>query len=69
VLRRLPTHRDLLGSFALVRGSPFDSVRPCQTSGTCMACRRSGVRIPLAPPFFACLFEEKVPNYWHWIMA
>ena len=59
VFRRLSTHRDLLGSFALVRGSPFDSVRLSQTSGTCMACRRSGVRIPLAPRFSVCLFEEK----------
>jgi hypothetical protein len=24
-----------------------------------MACRRSGIRIPLAPRFFACLFDEK----------
>jgi predicted nucleic acid-binding protein len=28
------THRDLLGSSALVRGSPFDSVRPSRTSRT-----------------------------------
>jgi hypothetical protein len=50
VFRRSPTHRDPLGWFALVRGSPFDSGRLSQTSRTCMACRKSGVRIPLAPP-------------------
>ena len=69
VFRWSPTHRDPIRSFALVRGSPIDSGRLSRTSGNCMACRRSGVRIPLAPPFFACLFDEKVPNYWHWIMA
>jgi hypothetical protein len=47
---RLPTHRDLLGSFALVRGSRFDSGRLPRTCMSYMACRRSGVRIPLAPP-------------------
>jgi len=52
VFRRLSTHRDLLGSFALVRGSPFDSVRRFQTSRTCMACRRSGVRNPLSSTIF-----------------
>ena len=46
-----------------------DPARRRQTKSCCMACRRSGVRIPLAPPFFACLFEGKVPNYWHWIIA
>ena len=46
---RPPTHRDLPGSFALTRRSPFDFARPPRTSRTYMACRRSGVRIPLAP--------------------
>lgn len=43
-----PTHHDPPGAFALVSGSPFDSVRPPRTSGTYMVCRRA--RIPLAPP-------------------
>lgn len=59
VVRRSPTHRDPLGSFALVRGSPIDSGRPCQTSRACMACRRSRVRIPLDPLFFVFGFDEK----------
>jgi hypothetical protein len=48
--RRSPTHCHPPGSFVLARGSPIDPGRPSQTSGSCMACRRSGVRIPLAPP-------------------
>jgi hypothetical protein len=54
---RLPwTHGDALGSFHLARGSLLDSVRPSQTHKNYMACRRSGVRIPLAPPIFVHVF-------------
>jgi len=42
VFRRLSGHRDLLGSFALVRASSSDSVRLSRTARNCMACRRSG---------------------------
>jgi hypothetical protein len=49
VFRRSPTHRDPLGWFALVRGSPFDSVRLSRTSRTCMACRFTGEVIPVNP--------------------
>src|SRR5215469_13384317 len=43
------TGRDSLGLFALVRGSAFDSSRPYRTYRTYMACRKSEVRVPLAP--------------------
>ena len=42
-----------------VRGSPIDTVRLSQTSGNCMACRRSGVSIPLAPPISGSLFDAQ----------
>jgi len=47
MFRRPLTHRDPLGSFALVRSSPFDSIQPSQTSETCMACmgRHCGRRL------------------------
>jgi hypothetical protein len=46
------THRDPLRLFSQVRGFSFGLVRPYRTNGTLMACRRSGVRIPVAPPLF-----------------
>ncbi len=41
-----------------------DAARRHQTKPACMACRRSGVRIPLAPPFFVCMFEKKTLTIW-----
>jgi hypothetical protein len=49
VFGRRQTRRDLLGRFRQVGGSPFDSNRPRQTRRIRMACKRSGVRIPIAP--------------------
>ena len=49
VVRRHATRRDPRGQFAQVSGSPIDSSRLSRTYRTLMACRRSGVRIPLAP--------------------
>jgi hypothetical protein len=47
---RLPqTPCDPLRPFLQVRGSPFDSFRRKSTSRIRMACKRSGVRIPIAP--------------------
>jgi hypothetical protein len=59
MVRQSPTHRDPLGVFALVRGSPLDSGRLSRTSRTCMACRRSGVRISLAPRNFSHAYSMK----------
>ena len=47
---RLPqTSCDLLRPFLQVGDSPFDSVRLRSTYRIRMACKRSGVRIPVAP--------------------
>jgi hypothetical protein len=47
---RLPrTPRDVLRPFLQVGDSPFDSVRRRSTYRIRMACKRSGVRIPVAP--------------------
>jgi len=47
---RLPrTPRDVLRPFLQVGDSPFDSVRRRSTYRIRMACKRSGVRIPIAP--------------------
>jgi hypothetical protein len=52
---RLPrTPRDVLRPFLQVGGSPFDSVRRRSTYRIRMACKRSGVRIPVAPPQVRC---------------
>ena len=39
-----------------------DLARHCQTKPCCMACRTSGVRIPLAPLIFGPLFDCSEPN-------
>ena len=44
-----PTLRDVPGLFAQAGGSPSDSIRPRPTYRMRMACKRSGVRIPIAP--------------------
>jgi len=49
VFRLLPTPHDPIGAFLQVEGSPFDSVRRRSIYRIRMACKRSGVRIPLAP--------------------
>ena len=46
-----------------------DPARHRQTKPGCMACSRSVVRIPLAPEFFVSLFDGKMPNYGHRVMA
>jgi hypothetical protein len=50
VFRLPPTLRDVPGLFAQAGDSPSDSIRPRPTYRIRMACKRSGVRIPVAPP-------------------
>jgi hypothetical protein len=48
---RLPqTTSDCLGALMQVEGSPFDCAGLGSTDGMRMACKRPGVRVPLAPP-------------------
>jgi hypothetical protein len=49
-------------SFVLARGSPFDSVGLSRTAMSYMACRRSGVRIPLTPQVFRVSVRKTVTN-------
>jgi hypothetical protein len=51
---RHAARRDPRGQFAQVSGSPIDSYRPSRIYRRWMACRRSGVRIPLAPHIVFC---------------
>jgi hypothetical protein len=49
VVRLAQTVPDFRRPFLQVGGSPSDSARPRQTDRLRMACKRSGVRIPIAP--------------------
>jgi len=49
VFRHPQTHPDPLRQFLQVSGSPFDSFRRRSTNRIRMACKRSGVRISIAP--------------------
>ena len=50
-MRRTQTVADGLGLFVQVEGSPFDPAGLRSTDQIRMACKDSGVRIPLAPRF------------------
>ncbi len=45
MFRRPPTRRDLLILFALVAGSPIDSVRSCQTRDEAVADLRAALEL------------------------
>jgi hypothetical protein len=49
VFRLSPTPEDAPGLFAQAVGSTSESIRPTQTHRVRTACKRSGVRIPVAP--------------------
>ena len=51
-MRRPPTVPDCSGLLVQVGGSPSDSAGLGSTDQIRMACKRSGVRIPVAPRFF-----------------
>src|ERR1039457_7221211 len=66
VFRHPQTHPDPVRQFPQVNGSPFDSLRRRSTDRIRMACKRSGVRIPIAPlcgvaPVQGCA-ESPVPT-------
>src|SRR5450759_859864 len=52
VFRHPQTHPDPVRQFPQVSGSPLDSLRRKSTDRIRMACKRSGVRIPIAPLVF-----------------
>jgi len=56
------TALDCLRTLLQVRGSPVDCAGPGSTDRMHMACKRPGVRVPLAPLFFVPVFDEKVTN-------
>jgi hypothetical protein len=69
VLRHPSTVLDYPGLLVQVGGSPFDSARPRSTDRIHMACKRSGVRIPLAPQFSVSVFDETVTIFGHWKLS
>src|SRR6266702_4138157 len=50
MLRFLQTVRDFFGVLMQLGGSPFDCSGRGSTDQNRMACKRPGVRVPLAPP-------------------
>jgi hypothetical protein len=57
VVRLLQTVPDSRRPFLQVGGSPSDSARLRQTDWLRMACKRSGVRTPIASPQFRGFFR------------
>ena len=51
---------DCPGALVQVGGSPFDCAGLGSTDWMRMACKRPGVRVPLAPQFFVPVLDEKV---------
>jgi len=62
VFRLAQTAPDCLRALLQVRGSPFDCAGLGSTDRMHMACKRPGVRVPLAPLFFVPVFDETVTN-------
>ena len=58
VFRHPRTHRDPVRQLLLVSGSLLDSLRRRPTNRIRMACKRSGVRIPIAPPRSKTIFAN-----------
>ena len=68
VVRQPQTVLDCFRALVQVAGSPPDSAGRRSIGRIRMACKRSGVRISLAPPIFRSCVRKKVTNYSHWIM-
>jgi hypothetical protein len=69
VVRHPPTVPARPGLLVQVVGSPSDSAGLGSTDLIRMACKRSGVRIPLAPRFSVSVFDETVTISGHWKLS